>query len=50
MYYILLMFEIMYSISIYFNRKDMFDDKFYIRWLYYQKWIIQILNKWMNEE
>ena len=32
--------------SFYFNWNDMLDDKFYIIWLYYQKWIIQILNKW----
>jgi len=23
-------------------------DKFYILWLHYRKWIIRILNKWMN--
>ena len=26
----------------------MLDDKFYIQWLHNQKWIIQILNKWMK--
>ena len=26
-----------------------YHDKFYIPWLYYQKWIIRMPNKWINE-
>ena len=26
----------------------MLDDKVYVLWLHYQKWIIQILNKWIK--
>jgi len=33
------------TFSVYFNWNEMPDDKFYILWLHYQKWIIQILNK-----
>jgi len=32
------------KISVYFNWNEMLDDKFYVLWLHYQKWIIQIFN------
>jgi len=33
------------TIYIYCNSNEMYHDKFYILWLHYQKWIIQVLNK-----
>jgi len=40
---------LLYDQPSYFTWDYMQDDKFYILWLHYQKWIIQILNEWMNE-
>jgi len=31
------------TISVYFNWNDVIDDKFYILWWHYQKWISWIL-------
>lgn len=37
------------TISVYLNLNDMLHDKFCLLWLHYQRWIIWILNKWMNK-